>query len=186
MNADLAEIGLEPTKKAYDEKMAALRSAAKQSDGREPNWFARVVLGRQKGSSQLTGQARPCVGQNCPKPKPCPGKNCAPAPAPVCPAFHALPNGSCAPLGYIERCDDRQGTCYAHLARVNVSDCEGIRKRVEQLQQEETVLQAAQQKACSVAQSAECSTATAESQQKELELEKLQKQYQMCLMAANP
>jgi hypothetical protein len=89
-------------------------------------------------------------------------------------------------LGYIERCDDRQGTCYAHLARVNISDCEGIRSRLDQLQKEAALSRNAQQKACSVGPSAECSTATTESQAKELEVDTLRKKYQLCRMAANP
>ncbi len=128
MNAELLKLGLEPTKKAYEQKVAALQAAEKQSQGKKPNWFSKVFLGKQEKKSSLQAAAtKPCVGENCkPAPKPCQGKSCRPVPPPcqktknclpppgTCLTVDGSPGAGCMPWGYIERCDDRQGACYAH------------------------------------------------------------------------
>ena len=201
MNAELLKLGLEPTKKAYEQKVAALQAAEKQSQGKKPNWFSKVFLGKQEMKSSLQAAAtKPCVGENCkPAPKPCQGKSCRPVPPPCQKTKNCLPppgtsltvDGSpgagCMPWGYIERCDDRQGACYAHLARAHTADCDEIRRRLEQEEMRASLLLSAEQNACSSgAQTTECSSATANYQRVQLGIDQLRKQYQLCLMALNP
>jgi hypothetical protein len=199
MNAELSKLGLEPTKQAYEQKVEAVRAAQKQSEGKAPNWFSKVFLGKQERKSSLQAAAtKPCVGDNCPAPKPCPGKTCRPVPPPckgknclpppgTCLIANGSPSASCVPWGYIERCDDRQGTCYAHLVRAHASDCDEIRRRLQEEETHASLLQADQQTACSNgAPTAACSSVSADLQREQLKIDQLRKQYQLCMMARNP
>lgn len=199
MNAELLKLGLEPTKQAYEQKIAELRAAEKQNESKAPNWISRIFLGKEQKKSSLQAMAtKPCVGDNCPTPKPCQGKTCRPAPPPckgkkclpppgACVIADGSPGSGCTPWGYIERCDDSEGACYAHLARANAADCEEIRLRLEQKETRASFLQTAQQTACSSgAQTAQCTSAMADYGRAQIAIDQLRKQYQLCLMAENP
>jgi hypothetical protein len=192
LDAELSKIGLALTKEVYQQKMAAWRAAEKQSAAREPDWFARVFLGKSTPTNAAANSPSP-------KPKPCHGNNCRPAPpcsGPNCPPGLNTPDlvnvcvfdpgQVCRPWGYLEGCD-QQGNCYAHLARANRSDCSSILRRLNQEEAQAAVLERDQQTSCSVdSQSPQCSIATADYERAKSTIPQLRNRYQMCRMAAGP
>ena len=45
MDADLSKLGLEPTKAAYEQKMAYLRSVGQVTSEKPQSWLSKLVLG---------------------------------------------------------------------------------------------------------------------------------------------
>jgi hypothetical protein len=209
MNADLARVGLEPTKAAYEQRMAYLRSTGQVEPEKRQSWISKLVHGdREKEHPPAPGQqaamAKPCVVGECkPTPPPCTGKNCRPLPCtgPNCSVpppvagqnsgceqegypFNSQMNVGCVPLGYIDHCD-RQGQCYAHLGQVNGSYCDAILDRLNQQKKLADDLQKTQQSACRLTpRDAQCVSATTNYQAADAAVQQLEAKYQMCRMAA--
>jgi hypothetical protein len=207
MTADLAKLGLEPSKEAYQQKMAYLQSVGKVSSEKSQSWLSKFVFGdreknRPPALSQQAALARPCVVGECkPTPAPCTGKNCRPLPpchGANCSPPPSLPDNGCAyllsgaprgnsycqPFGYIDHCDG-QGQCYAHLGGVRGSYCGAILKQLKQEKKRAADLQRSQVAACSPdPQNAQCSSATADYQATNTSVQQLEAQYQMCRMSA--
>lgn len=179
LNPVLLQLGLEPSRKAYDAAVASADRGAGIAPPKNPNWFSREILGKPKASPaqpELAMLPKPCLTAGCPPaprpPKPCVGKNCKPAPPPLPPGScqSGVAVGSmCRPWGYLDNCH-RRGSCFVQFAAVDESYCDFILHKIQQLQKQ---LQG-QGIVCAVdSQSADCS-----------ELVNLRKQYQMCTMAA--
>jgi hypothetical protein len=208
MTADLALVGLEPTKAAYEQKMAALQPGGQIVSDKHQNWLSKLVLGDRdkKPVPAVITQARPCVVGECkPTPPPCTGKNCRPLPpctGPNClvpppvntqntdcaylpgAPFNSATGSGCAPLGYIDHCD-RQGQCYAHLGRVNGSYCDEILERLKLEGKRASDFLQTQQAVCSAgAQDAQCTAATNDYNASQVTIWQLKTQYQMCRMAS--
>ncbi len=178
-NAELRDIGLEPTKDAYREK---IREIDKLRGINEQSRLYKFLFGkRDKGQVTESAASKSCKdGKKC---KPIPTPQALPPP---CLAGSDPLTSWCRPWGYLEACDGR-GYCRAHLEPVDYSNCDGV---LRQLKLEETVaadLKNFQQPACSVAaQSANCAATTSALQKAESRVVQFRKQYKMCLMAARP
>lgn len=179
LNPVLLQLGLEPSRKAYDAAVASADRRAGIATPKNPNWFSRAILGKQKAASAEPGLAmlpKPCLTAGCPPaprpPKPCVGKNCKPAPPPLPPGgCHSgvTVGGTCRPWGYLNNCH-RRGSCSVQFAPVDTSYCDFILYKIQQLRKQ---LQS-QGITCAVdSQSADC-----------VEIVNLRKQFQMCTMAA--
>lgn len=206
ITAALAKLGLEPSKEAYQQKMAYLQSAGKLSYEKPQNRLSKFFFGdREKHRPprpETQASLRRCVLKECgPTPPPCTGKNCRPAPpcqgvncthpppAPDAGCAYLLsgtPRGSsyCQPFGYIDHCDGN-GQCYARLGRVSGSYCGAILRRLKQEKKHAERLLKTQQSACSAGpQNADCSPATVDYQAADALVQELAAQYQMCQTAA--
>ena len=143
LNPILLQLGLEPSRKAYDAAVASADRSAGFAPPKNPNWFSRAILGKRKAASAEPGLAmlpKPCLAAGCPPaprpPKPCVGKNCKPAPPPLPPGgCHSgvAVGGACRPWGYLNNCH-RRGSCSVQFAPVDTSYCVAILARIRQLQ----------------------------------------------------
>lgn len=185
LNPTLLEVGLEPNKKTYENSIASIDRSA-SSPVKNPNWFSRTFLGKQKTQPQpqLAMLPKPCPVKGCPpppRPKPCVDKNCKPAPPPSPPGIchSGAPDGagSCRPWGYLGACH-RNGTCLVQFAPVDEAYCGSILRKIQQLQMQAR----SQQDACSAtSQVQDCSALNSTN----AEISRMKRQYLMCTMAAH-
>lgn len=80
-DSELRDYGLEPSKKAYSARLAALgQSPERAALAKKPGWFAKTFMGKSADPER----GKPCKGKQCnPPPKPCHGKTCKPSPTPT-------------------------------------------------------------------------------------------------------
>jgi hypothetical protein len=178
-DAELRELGLEPTKEAYRARLASLGDSDKAIAQKKPNWVAKTFLGKPDGDGEA---ARPksCKGKHCKPVPPPPGPHPIPPPAPI------VGSGEGFCWGYLERCD-RQGNCYAHLRAVNYSSCDELLRQLKLQEGLAADLKNTQQSACAAdSQSLNCAAAASDLQKAESRVINLRKQYKMCLTAAMP
>jgi hypothetical protein len=174
-DADLHQLGLESSEKAYLAKLAAQGETDKSVPQEKPSWLARTFHAQP--------DRRPPVGP----PKPCKGKSCQPAPPPK-PGPHpvrppVVRTAFC--YGYIQHCE-AYGICYAHLRPVSNSHCDEIRRQLSEQEDKAKRLEQQADAACGAAsQSAECISASADFQQTQANVAQLRAQYKICISAAN-
>ena len=176
LNSRLLDLGLEPNKNAF----IAVTNRGSEATLKNPNWFSRTFLGKQKtqAQTQLAGLPRPCPVKGCapPPPKPCVGKNCKqPPPSGICSSGAPNGAGGCRPWGYLGRCH-RDGVCAAQFAPVDTSYCDAILARIRQLQ----MLAKSQGISCAAnSQGPDCAFLKDTNAQ----IAQLMQQYRMCTMA---
>ena len=188
-------VGLESSKSAYREKMAAIGIDLKE--GHRPNWIARMFGAKTTRSKQsVSPQLRPCLSKECKPvpvpPKPCVGKKCpVPTPAPVpTPSTGVCTNGYdaygyCAPWGYVDRCSTQSDYCYVRFARVNRNYCGRILQEIRREQASYQHVEQTQQSSCTVGpQSQECAQATQKLEKGGNHIFQLEHQYQLCQTAS--
>lgn len=180
LNPVLLEVGLEPNKQAFEKSVAPIDKSA-GTQVKNPNWFSRTFLGKQKNQpqTQLATLPRPCPVKGCapPPPKPCVGKNCKQPPSSgICPSGAPNGAGGCRPWGYLGRCH-RDGVCTAQFAPVDTRYCDAILSRIRQLQG----LARSQGVSCAAnSQGPECVFLKNTNAQ----IAQLMQQYRMCTVAA--
>jgi len=175
LDADLHQLGLESSEKAYLAKLAAQGETDKSIPQKKPSWLARTFHAQP--------DRRPPVGP----PKPCKGKSCQPVPPPKPGPPPARPpvvrTAFC--YGYIQHCE-AYGICYAHLRPVSNSHCDEIRRQLSEEEEKAKRLEQQADAACAAAsQSAECISASADFQQTQANVAQLRAQYKICVSAAN-
>ena len=170
LNSKLLDLGLEPNKNAF----IAVTNQGSEAPPKNPSWFSRTFLGKQKKQpqTQLAGLPRPCPVKGCapPAPKPCVGKNCKQPPPGICHSGAPDGAGGCRPWGYLGRCHS-DGVCAAQFAPVDESYCDSLANQIRQLQER------------AKSQGFDCRT-NAQAQVCS-EISNLMRQYQMCRMAAH-
>jgi hypothetical protein len=178
-DAELRELGLEPTKEAYRARLASLGESDQTIAKKKPNWFARAFLGQPDRDGE-SARPKPCKGKHCKPAPPLPGPHPTPPPAPI------VGSGAGFCWGYLERCD-RRGNCYAHLRSVDYSGCAELLRQLKLQEGLAADLKNTQQSACAAdSQSLNCAAAASDLQKAESRVIQLRKQYKMCLTAAMP
>ena len=196
------EVGLEPNKSAYKEKLASLGGP----ESRHVSWVRRLFGEKPKApksgappKSELrpcTGKEckpvpvppKPCVGSKCPKPQP-PPKAVAPTVGGVCTSGYMGSNGGCQPWGYFRDCTYYGSAhpfyCRIQWASVNPSYCLQILRELDRQQMQLQQARFAQASTCSTApQSPDCVRLTQRLNEIMGQIQQLQQQYRMCTAAA--
>lgn len=202
------EVGIEPNKSAYKEKLASLGGP----ESRHVSWVGKLFGEKPKPiKGTPVSELRACKGEECgknPPPKPCVGPKCpkpGPPPKPQPPAVGHLcyngysnTGGTCQPWGYFRDCTYNRsyyggynvpgspwGYCRVQWASVNSSYCSRI---LQEIQHQKMVLQqtgVSQGTACSTGpQSPGCSKVTQQLNDAQARIQQLQQQYQICTAAA--
>lgn len=179
---ELRELGLEPNKLSYRQKVSPFRET---DEPKEPNWLARLFLGKRESIKAANPEFRPCKLKECkPLPNPPPPPK-SPVQKTVC--VTGMPDPSnptqCVPWGYIDHCDHSQ--CYARLRRIDFSYCEDLRRRLRAAERQVADSKDIQINTCSIgAQSQVCALAKSEYQQAIKEADNFRNQYYICLRSA--
>ena len=194
LDSKLQPIGLESSKAAYREKLAAFGMDPKQAH--RPNWFARMLGAKAvPPTDSVLPQLRPCLTKEC-KPVPVPPRPCAGAKCPVPPvAPTPTPStgvcingydawGYCMPWGYIDGCNTRYNHCYVWFARVNPVYCGTILQQIRREQSAYRQVELTEHSVCaSDPQGQECGHATKKLQNLGKSIFQLEDQYRLCQTA---
>ena len=191
-------VGLEPSKASFNRTMASMGDR----ESRHVSWIAKIFGKRAQSPDSamppIKSELRLCHGKECkagPIPaKPCAGNNCPKPPSTSTRAFCAngFPgtSGSCQPWGYLENCSypytiNSLGHCRVRWASVGFSYCWQILRELERRKTLLNQARRAQMMACSAdPHDSECTKWTQDVNQRLRKIQSLQQQYSMCAAAA--